>query len=147
VDEEDAYKLGNAGENVALKRDGQWLAVERHGSIETYDTLYLELWGTKIGSYEWEIMCSNLNEHKQQGWLIDKFLNKEFAFDLQGQSSIPFSIENNPGSRAPDRFMIVFRGRGKLPREKTTDNIITKIPGIPKREGSLVSLNPKRLAE
>jgi hypothetical protein len=141
VDDQDAIKFGNSGENLALKRDGNWLSVERHENINGEDTLFLEQWGTKTQAYRWEVICSKLNSHGIQGWLIDKNLNKQHPLNLNGSTYIDITIEDNALSRASDRFMIIFKQRVKSPGP-SKDSSLVDIMTTPLGKKKLISVYP-----
>ncbi len=109
VDYDDALKMTNTSENVSLKRDGQLLSLERRGDIVQNDTLFINIAGMRIHSYQWDIKPDHIDHSGRTAFLIDKYLNTSTALDLTTTTPIAFDVISDAGSYAADRFMIVFK--------------------------------------
>lgn len=115
LDDDDAYKISNLSENVGLKRGGKLLSVERYNSLTELDTFYLNLGNLRVQSYQWQLNMQNLNQNGLSGFLIDNYKNIRTPLDMNGSNTMDFSVENIPGSYAPDRFSVVFADAKVLP--------------------------------
>lgn len=115
VDDDDAYKLLNGAENVSLKRNGQVLSVERHGSIITKDTFYLNLGNLKFQNYQWQLTIDNMDQPGLTGFLEDNYMHTSTPLTLNGSTVVDFAVQNIAGSYAADRFRIVFTPPLALP--------------------------------
>ncbi len=121
IDDNDAIKLGNTGESVAIKHAGKLLAVERLHTIETNDTIFLNMAGMRVRPYQWEIDLSLL-KFDGEAWLVDNYLNTTKALHTGATNKVIFTVENIQGSYAANRFMIVF----KAPVKSLTDISVAK---------------------
>jgi hypothetical protein len=130
VDDNDAFKIANSTENVSLKRDGQLLSVERHNSITSADTFYLNLGNVRVQNYEWQLNMNNLDQPGLTGFLEDNYLHTSTPLSLNGSTVVNFSIANIPGSYAADRFRIVFMPAAVLPLTITNVKAYRKINDI-----------------
>jgi hypothetical protein len=108
LDDDDAYKLLNGGENVGFERDGALLSVERHYTINDKDTFYLTIVNMRMLNYLWQIHTDNLDQTGLKGWLIDSFTNTTTQLAMNGATNVNFSVNSTPGSYAAHRFNIVF---------------------------------------
>ncbi len=115
LDNNDAYKILNISENAGIKRNGKILSVERYNSISEADTFHLNLTNLRVQNYQWQLTMQNLNQDGLSGFFIDNYKSSRTPLALNGSSTIDFSVENIPGSYAPDRFSIVFADAKVLP--------------------------------
>ncbi|MCW5914034.1 MAG: T9SS type A sorting domain-containing protein [Chitinophagaceae bacterium] len=115
VNIEDARKLINSGINLSVKQDNRLLAVERKSMIRISDTIRYNLTGLSTGSYKFSFNTLNLSESGLTAWLEDNFTQSRTEVTLEGNTEIPFQVTSASGSRAADRFSIVFSARGALP--------------------------------
>jgi len=115
IDKEDAVKIENLSENVALINNHNLLVVERRKMVISDDTLYLKLSGTREQDYKWNLRLDNMDVQGRTGFLIDKYLNTNTNLNLNGETEIDFTIENIPESYASDRFLIVFKQLAAIP--------------------------------
>lgn len=108
VDGMDARKMFNPGENFGMLRNGTVLIIERRHTIINNDTIFLKMWNMHSMTYHLEMVAYNLNTPGRIGVLIDHYLKSETSLNLNDTSQINFSVTADPGSYAPDRFMVVF---------------------------------------
>ncbi len=109
VDWQDAKKFGNINEGLGLLRDGVILSIERRPLITDYDTLFLDLTGTSVKTYQLRLTGSNWPE--PSGLLCklyDNYLNVYTNVNLTTTTTITFSITGNNGSASATRFMVLF---------------------------------------
>ena len=109
VDMKDGIKLNNSGENLGLLRDDKTLVVERRGLISKMDTLFYKLGQLKLQQYEFEFIANELQESGLAAFLEDNYLHSSTRISLSDTARFTFSVVNNPGSYASDRFRLVFR--------------------------------------
>ena len=115
IDDLDAAKSTNTGENLAVIRDGKLLIIERRLSITNTDTIFLNFANAKIQPYRFSLNTSSLSQPGLLGSMEDAFLNTSTPLDLDGVTNIDFTVDNTIGSNAVDRFKIVFRPATVLP--------------------------------
>lgn len=116
VDDDDALKFQASGLSVSLRCDSLKLAVERRKTVNQNDTLRVNMSGAAANSsYRWLINVSNMDIPVQTAWLRDNYLNSMTLLNLGGVTSIDFSGDSVPASRAADRFLILFRQLKALP--------------------------------
>ncbi len=114
VDDMDALKSVNTGENLSIKSHNKILAIESRQFSENSDTTQLNLTGVKLQNYRFEISL-NESSNGKEAILVDRFngivspllVGKLFTYD--------FSVTNNAASYAADRFQIIFRPMAPLP--------------------------------
>jgi hypothetical protein len=109
VDGNDALKMNNSGENFAIKRDGRLLAVEGRQAIVNFDTVYFELWNLQQQDYTFEFDVRYANTVGLTAMLKDNYLNATRPLKINDTTRINFTCDANPGSRARDRFKVIFR--------------------------------------
>ena len=107
VDYDDAGKMLNGSENVALKRDGHLLAIERRKTISSNDTLFVDITGMRTHQYVWNIVMQNFTDPQLTAIIRDKYLGMDTPLNLGGSTPVLFNTDANPASYAEDRFMII----------------------------------------
>ncbi len=117
VDDDDARKMINSGETISFSRDNNLLSIERKKMPVTNDTLFLQTSRMKIQGYKFEITTENLYKPGLIGFIKDNYAAtiNNTPIDLNGITSIPFSINSDPASYAANRFSIVFATNVVLP--------------------------------
>ncbi len=114
VDMLDAVKLGNTGENLGIKRNGQTLAVERRNSIQNADTIAYTLGMLRVQQYMFELIPKGIEQEGLEAFLEDNYLHTSTVVNLSGTTNVLFNIINVPGSYAANRFRLVFKQKKKL---------------------------------
>jgi hypothetical protein len=115
VDGNDAVKIPAGGENFDIKRNGKMLVVEARSELTSKDTIYYNMTNVAQKNYQLRFAPQNMQSAGMQGFLVDKFLNKETPISLFDSSFIDISITSNSLSKAPDRFNVIFRPMAILP--------------------------------
>ncbi|MEO7483044.1 MAG: T9SS type A sorting domain-containing protein, partial [Ferruginibacter sp.] len=115
VDFDDALKLLNGTDNVAIKTSGKLLVLERRPDVTVNDTLHLFMSSLRQQPYQWNFKVSNMEVAGRTGFLVDKYLNTTTALSLDGENIYNFTVDANAGSYANDRFMIVFNQVSVVP--------------------------------
>ena len=133
VDTQDAYKFININENIAFKRNGQVLAVERRGSIVADDTLFYNLSKLTSNQYELELIIENMGPFVTV-FLEDAFTGVRTPLKINDTNLYKFTVNANAASFAASRFRIVFKiaDAGPLPV------IFTGISASEKRKNVMV---------
>ncbi len=114
VDEKDAVKPTNFGDNLGLFRNGLPLVVETRQPVTASDTVFFIIRKLKVQPYRLEFTAANF-DNGTIAFLEDKFLNTLTPVNLAGTTEVDFSINSDAASAATDRFRIVFRSAVVLP--------------------------------
>ena len=128
IDEYDAVKMNNFGDNFGLLRDGQTLVVEARQPVVNTDTVFFNMKKIKLQSYRLEFITANF-DNSLVGFLEDKFLNTSTAINMMGTTTVDFSVTSNTASSATDRFRIVFTNTRPLPVSYTSITATKKSNG------------------
>lgn len=115
LDENDADKLMNPGENFGILRAEKLLAVEARDAVRPADTIYYHLQNLKKLPYQFRFAPVNMRTEGLQAYLIDRFNNSSTDVSLTDSSFVSFSITDDVRSQAADRFMLVFKKVKKGP--------------------------------
>ncbi|CAN5748338.1 hypothetical protein BH11BAC4_BH11BAC4_01900 [soil metagenome] len=114
VNESDATKILNNGENFGLARDGKLLAVEARDGIRNSDTIFFQMQNLRRQSYQLRFAPVSIVPGPT-AYLIDRFNNSSTTISLTDSSFIDFTIGAEPASNAADRFILVFRQATVVP--------------------------------
>lgn len=116
VDGYDVRKSPNFGENFGLIRDNVSLVVERRAPINRNDTLFFDMNTLKNISYRIDLSAVNIDPLLTTAFLEDRFTGTSTPVDLTGGiTSYTFEASNTAGSKAADRFRLVFRQSTVVP--------------------------------
>lgn len=108
VDSNDAEKMMNMSENIGLMRENTILVIERRHCVPPRDTLYLNMTGMRLHTYQWDLMFDNMDAAGRYAFLMDSYLNTSTQLSLNTVNSIQFAVQSNSASYAPNRFRIIF---------------------------------------
>ena len=109
VDNLDVRKISNTYDNISIKNGVANLIVERRPHIVDADTIKLNITGMRLAPYRIEIDPSVLTNPNLEGTFVDKYLQTRTAISFTAVTAISFEITADAGSRAVDRFIIVFK--------------------------------------
>jgi hypothetical protein len=115
IDFDDALKILNGTDNVALRMDNKILVVERRSEPVDNDTLHLFISSLRQQLYQWNIKASYMDAAGRTGFLIDKYKSSSTILNLDADNIYKFAVDGNAGSYANDRFLIVFKQVGVVP--------------------------------
>lgn len=116
VDIMDALKMGNnGGENISISRENKLLVAERRTKINRADTIFYQLGQLKRQQYQFEFDAANLGVTGMTAFLQDTYLGTTIPLNTDGTTLIPFVVDAQPGSSAPNRFRIIFRQLRPVP--------------------------------
>lgn len=121
VDGNDAIKLTNPGENFGLVRSQKTLAVEARQPISN-DTLFYKMTNLVQQNYLLMLVPQNLEGTASICELIDNYRNTRTVISLTDTTKLTLTVNSDPGSKAANRLMIVFREimAGPLPVKFTS---------------------------
>ena len=108
-DFQDAVKFTNTGETFSLLRNGVAIAIERRPLITKDDTLFLKLTQATQRNYQLVFNASNLEQPGLLAFLEDSYTGIATSLNLQGSTSVNFTINAAAASIKPDRFRVVFK--------------------------------------
>ncbi|CAN5800283.1 hypothetical protein BH11BAC3_BH11BAC3_33550 [soil metagenome] len=115
VNTQDAIKFGNINETFSLMRNGSSLGIERRPLINAADTLFLKLTKSTRRNYQFVINAKDLNEPNLFGYLEDAYTKITTPVNLNGSTTVNFTIDASAASINADRFKIVFKQTTVLP--------------------------------
>ena len=104
----DALKLLNPGENFGIKRNGSLLAVEARDPVNINDTIFYDMKNLKQQAYELRFAPVNMS-NLLTAYLVDKYNNSHTIINLTDSNFINFTVNAEDASAAADRFMLVFK--------------------------------------
>ncbi len=106
VDNNDAIKMGNTGENLGIQEGNSLLTIDERTMPKKGDSLYLSLTNAKSASYQFEIVPSSLNN--QSFALYDRYLKTVSPLSSTDTTRITFTVNTSvAASKASDRFVLV----------------------------------------
>ena len=106
ADGDDANKLWNFYENIALSRDNKFLSIELRPLPKLSDTLFLKLY-IRQQPYTLQLNVKNFESQPVRAWLVDKYLNSKKEINLSGTTLYDFTP--NPDTTSyRNRFILVF---------------------------------------
>ena len=117
VDNNDAKKLYNIGENIGIAREGKNLAIERRLTIDGNDTTFLNMYTLKQQNYKLQITIDAMENSGLNAVLKDNYsatINNT-VLNMNGVTDVVFTINANAASYAVNRFSIVFAKQKTVP--------------------------------
>lgn len=116
VDDADAIKSINTGENLSIKNGSRLLVVERKHTVADNDTIKMNISGMRVQRYRFQVTAALLDRNGLTGFLEDNYLHSRTPLNLNDTTYVDFSIEAGfAASAAADRFRIVFKQVTVLP--------------------------------
>lgn len=115
VDFDDAPKMSNPGENIAIQRGSAVLVVEGRQPPAVNDLVPFRMWNMRIQNYRLEFIASNIITPGLIALLEDTYLNTNTPINPLGSTVVNFSVNANAASSAMNRFRIVFKQGVALP--------------------------------
>ncbi len=120
VDDNDARKMTNFGENIGIVRDGIAMSVERRTEVVSTDTIFYQLGQFRQQQYQLEFVPENIATAGLSAWLEDNYLHTSTPVDLSAVSTVNFTVTADAASKATDRFRLVFKQLGPVPLSFTS---------------------------
>lgn len=115
VDGLDNLKNYNFGENFSILKGTAELVAERRQVPTGNDTINFAMYSLKTMSYQLQILGDQLAQPNLAAFLQDKFLNTLTSINLEDTTNYTFAVTAAAGSKAADRFRIVFKPISILP--------------------------------
>jgi hypothetical protein len=115
VNNEDALKFGNVNETFALLRHSKALTLERRGTLQPTDSLFLKLTKTTQRNYQFVFNPGRLDSYSLTGVLKDNYLGTETIISLHDLTTVNFTVNAEPASAAANRFIVLFKSFEVLP--------------------------------
>jgi len=113
---EDAKKIQNPGENLALVRNNKVIAIDKSKPLEAGDTIFLRLAQLKQGTvYRFTFNGSNINRPDLAAILQDTYLGTSTPLSLTDETSVDFNVTSDATSQGSARFRIIFQNTDPLP--------------------------------
>ena len=119
IDGKDALKMSNFTENFGIQKGNQILVVEARKPFVESDTIFFNFNKVKRQSYKLEFISENF-DNNVVGYLEDKFLDNTTVMQMNGKTTVDFSITTDPASAIADRFRVVFIKALPLPVKFTS---------------------------
>lgn len=115
---EDAPKIANAYENIAILKNNSSVSIEKRPYPTNDDTIQLKITGFVGTEYILSIASMHFNEPGLDAYLYDRYTQMMTPLPANDNFTTGFSIDNNiADSKAPNRFAIVFKVATTLPIE------------------------------
>jgi Ig-like domain CHU_C associated/GEVED domain/Bacterial Ig-like domain (group 2) len=115
VDQGDALKLSNSGENISMLRKGKLLSIETRNELDESDTIFYSLGQMRYANYRLEFKPENITVSGIEAFLEDNYLHTSSPVSLGNNTDIDFTINTDAGSYASDRFRLVFKQLAPVP--------------------------------
>ncbi len=125
LDNLDAIKMMNTGENMGILRNNKILAIERKPLFMEADTIFYTLSGLKKQIYELEFISQKTDASGLNAYLEDIYLNQRTLLDPSGTTRIGFEVNNDVGSYNRNRFRVIFKA-AKGPLSVTNSQFTAK---------------------
>ena len=109
LDENDAVKIINPGENLGISQHSSTLAIEARQELASSDTIYYYLSALRQINYQLKIAPQLVSSPRLSAELIDKYSNSRIPVSLTDTTSIDFVVNADVLSKQSDRFMLVFQ--------------------------------------
>ncbi|MEO8769498.1 MAG: hypothetical protein ABI402_05420 [Ferruginibacter sp.] len=108
LNEFDAEKIINAGENFGIIRNEKILTVEAREPISDNDTIFYHFQNLRQQGYTLRFFPVNIST-TLTAFLVDRFNNNSTVINLMDSSIFDFIITADIASADPDRFILVFK--------------------------------------
>lgn len=106
VDGDDATKLWNFYENIALVRKVKTMAIELRPMPVLTDTIFLRMY-LRQQPYAMQLCAKNFEGQPVRAWIVDKYLNTKTELNFADANVYNFSPNPDTNSYR-NRFMIIF---------------------------------------
>lgn len=109
IDKDDAIKLRNDGEGMAVWSSETELSVEARRNLIRTDTIFYRLTGLRRQTYQLAFAPRSIREKEIEAWLVDRVGMRQTRISLDDSSFVSFQVTNDPASAAMDRFYVIFK--------------------------------------
>ena len=109
TDADDAVKMENLGENLAVSVADASLTADARPESELGRPVALRLWNLNEGVYRFEVKAEEMVSGGLKAWLEDRVRGTRTPLPVNGEvGTVEFSVGADAASRSEDRFRIVF---------------------------------------
>lgn len=116
IDRNDARKLSNLDETIALNEVGILLSIEKRGLITSTTEIPLSITQYKRQQYTLRINWSNPVDNGVQASIKDNYTNTTTPIHFSTNTDYSFTVDNSiAASKAADRFALIFVPTAALP--------------------------------
>jgi hypothetical protein len=115
LDNNDAIKSNNIGENFGILRGGSVLQIEARQPIGTADTIFYKLWNVKQQQYQLRFVANNIDKPGLSVVLVDSFTNIITPLNTVDTTYLNINVTSNPASYSPTRFRVIFKVSAVMP--------------------------------
>lgn len=112
---DDAIKYFNAGDNLAILKNGNSFAIEKRKPFALTDTVFYNMLLSRVGNYSIKIKISDWIAASTNITLIDKYTNTNMPVSTTDELMYNFQVNADAVSKATDRFMVVFNNSQLAP--------------------------------
>ncbi len=111
INNDDVKKASKIKDNLAVKRDNSLLVADRRPSLQSLDTVYLNIAGMTVSNFRFEIDAIAMAAIYPglDARLIDNYNNTVTPLRIDGTTQYIFKVNADAASKAANRFMIVFK--------------------------------------
>ncbi len=109
VNEDDAQKMGNPGANFGIETAAKILSVEGRQPAAENDVVQFRMWNLGAGNYSLKLDAGNIAKAGVEALLEDNYTRIITPVQLNGSTTVSFSITADAASKAANRFRLVFR--------------------------------------
>lgn len=109
IDENDAIKISNPGENFGINRNDTLISIEAKNNLSVGDTIFYNTSNLSQPNYQFIFVPQNIVSRGLRGLLVDKYLNIQTPISLTDSNFVNFTTTSDLSSKASDRFMLIFQ--------------------------------------
>ena len=141
IGNEDAQKLINPDENIAVNNSNILLGLDARPLPTTNDTVQLSTTNLLSAGYTLKLSAKNFSSYTGDIVLIDKYTNQNYAINKSDTiiTEVPYSITTDAASKAADRFIVVFNAKAVATAADPVDKFSVTIVGNPVRDNIVVN--------
>lgn len=115
LNDEDASKMTNNGENFSLMVNDKQLSIESRKPFLLNDTINYNMTQMKLATYQLQFVPQNIDYNNLKPILLDQYLQTETELSFVSTTTYNFVVSNIPGAYSSSRFKIIFRPVATLP--------------------------------
>jgi hypothetical protein len=105
---EDAMKLNNSAENIAIDKNDHLISIEKRRFIDKNDTVVYNMSQLHQQPYILELTTNNFVDSNLSASLYDNYLNTSIPVNLFGLTTDSFTVTSDIASANADRFKLIF---------------------------------------
>ncbi|MES1181534.1 MAG: T9SS type A sorting domain-containing protein, partial [Flavobacterium sp.] len=106
---DDALKFVSNTANLGILSNGHLLAVEARSLPGNNDTIFYSIGSLRKQAYQLRLMPENLQQGNLIAYFEDGFLHTSTPLSFMANTTIDFTVNDDPASAAAGRFYIVFK--------------------------------------